>query len=486
MAYCTGFFVWKNTILAYYQRGDGMKVYNTMSRSLEEIVPLEDGHIRLYTCGPTVYNAAHIGNFRTYVFEDLLRRYLQYCGFRVTQVMNLTDVDDKTIRGSRESGLPLREYTQKYKDMFFEDIKRLNIEAAEHYPAATDHVPEMIALIERLFENGLAYKSDDGSVYFSISKYPNYGRLARVDLEGMQSGARVAQDEYEKDNVADFALWKAWSEEDGDVVWDSPWGRGRPGWHIECSAMSMKYLGESFDMHTGGIDNMFPHHDDEIAQSEGATGKQFVKYWMHSAHLIVDGKKMSKSLGNFYTLREVLERGYRGREVRYVLLAAHYRQSLNFTFKALDAARVALGRLDELGDRLRETSTIGTGLPEWAVAAKSGFEAALDDDLNIAEALASIFDMVHGGNRAIDSGDLDWSADAVLDLLKKFDSVLGVLEKDEDESGPDAEVEALLEERSKARAEKNWAESDRIRDLLAEMGWEVRDSADGQKLKRLG
>jgi cysteinyl-tRNA synthetase len=398
--------------------------------------------------------------------------------------MNLTDVDDKTIRGSREAGIPLREYTQTYKDMFFEDSKVLNIEEAEFYPAATDHVPEMIALIEKLFEKGLAYKSDDGSVYFSISNYPNYGRLARVDLSAMQSGARVAQDEYEKDNVADFALWKAWSEADGDVVWDSPWGKGRPGWHIECSAMSMKYLGESFDMHTGGVDNMFPHHDDEIAQSEGATGKEFVKYWMHSAHLVVDGKKMSKSLGNFYTLREVMERGYQGREIRYVLLAAHYRQSLNFTFKAVEAARVSLARLDDFSDRLRETNCVGSELPAWAAKAKESFEAALDDDLNIAEALASLFDMVHDGNRAMDAGDLDWSAEVVLDLLKSFDSVLGVLEKPADDGADDA-VQALLDERAQARADKNWSESDRIRDALRDMGWEVRDSAEGQKIKKI-
>ncbi len=460
-----------------------MQVYNTMSRQLEEVVPLEGDHIRLYTCGPTVYNAAHIGNFRTYVFEDLLRRYMKYCGFRVTQVMNLTDVDDKTIRGAREAGVPLRDYTQTYKDMFFEDVKTLNIEPAEHYPAATDHIPEVVSMIERLFENGLAYRSDDGSVYFSISKFENYGRLARIDTSGMQAGARVAQDEYEKENVADFALWKAWDEDDGDVVWDSPWGRGRPGWHIECSAMSMKYLGESFDMHTGGVDNMFPHHDDEIAQSEGATGKPFVKYWLHSAHLVVDGKKMSKSLGNFHTLREVMERGYQGREVRYVLMSAHYRQSLNFTFEAVEAARASLGRLDEFTDRLREFKSTGYNLPEWATKAKAGFEAALNEDLNIAEALASLFDMVHAGNRAMDGGDADWSTEEVLKLLNSCDTVLGVLEKPTAVIGDD--VQALLDARATARAGKEWAESDLIRDELREMGWEVRDSADGQKVKRV-
>jgi cysteinyl-tRNA synthetase len=460
-----------------------MQIYNTMSRQLDEVVPLEEGHIRLYTCGPTVYNAAHIGNFRTYVFEDLLRRYLKYSGFRVTQVMNLTDVDDKTIRGARESGKALRDYTQVYKDMFFEDVKTLNIEPAEHYPAATDHIQEVIDIITKLFDKGLAYKSDDGSVYFSIDKFPNYGRLARVDTSALQAGARVAQDEYEKENVADFALWKAWSEADGDVAWDSPWGRGRPGWHIECSAMSMKYLGESFDMHTGGVDNMFPHHDDEIAQSEGATGKPFVKYWMHSAHLVVDGKKMSKSLGNFHTLREVMERGYQGREVRYVLLAAHYRQSLNFTFEAVESARASLARLDEFSDRLKDFKTAGTELPAWGTAAKVGFEAALDEDLNIAEALARLFDMAHAGNRAMDMGETDWSAQAVLDLIQTFDSVLGVLAKPS--VAIDPEAESLLEGRAKARAEKNWAESDRIRDALSALGWEVRDSAEGQKLKKI-
>jgi cysteinyl-tRNA synthetase len=460
-----------------------MQIYNTMSRQLDEVVPISGNHIRLYTCGPTVYNAAHIGNFRTYVFEDLLRRYLKYCGFGVTQVMNLTDVDDKTIRGARESGIPLREYTQTYKDMFFEDIKTLNIEPAEHYPAATDHIDEVIEIIEKLFEKGLAYKSDDGSVYFSIAKFEGYGRLARIDTSALQSGARVAQDEYEKENASDFALWKAWTEDDGDVVWDSPWGRGRPGWHIECSAMSMKYLGESFDIHTGGVDNIFPHHDDEIAQSEGATGKTFVKYWMHSAHLVVDGKKMSKSLGNFHTLREVMERGYPGRAVRYVLLAAHYRQSLNFTFKAVDSAQASLARLDEFADRLSEFKATGSARPEWAVTAKAGFEAALDEDLNIAEALASLFDMVHAGNRAMDAGEMDWSTEAVCELLESFDTVLGVLERDKAEV--DGEADALLAARAQARADKNWAESDRIRDALRDLGWEVRDSADGQKLKKL-
>lgn len=463
-----------------------MNVFNTLTRLHEEVTPLEPGHVRMYTCGPTVYNAAHIGNFRTYVFEDLLRRYLKYRGFRVTQVMNLTDVDDKTIRNSLQAGVGLDAYTQTYKQMFFEDIRALNIEPAEHYPAATDHIPEMIVLIQRLLDRGLAYRSDDGSIYFSIARFPGYGKLAHIDLSGMQAGARVAQDEYEKENVADFALWKAWDEKDGAVAWESPWGRGRPGWHIECSAMSMKYLGESFDIHTGGVDNMFPHHDDEIAQSEGATGKPFVRYWMHSAHLVVNGQKMSKSLGNFFTLRDLQAKGYSGRELRYVLLSAHYRQSLNFTLDACHAARAALARLDEFAARLRETAArepAGGDLPAWAATARTRFEEAMDHDLGISDALAALFDMVHEGNRALDRGEPGGSARAVLGMLDRIDTVLGVLTAPEAEAG--AEVKALAEARIAARKGKNWKESDRLRDAIRALGWDVRDTPEGQKLKQL-
>lgn len=461
-----------------------MKVFNTMTRRLEDVVPLEDQHIRMYTCGPTVYNAAHIGNFRTYIFEDLLRRVLQYNGFKVTQVMNLTDVDDKTIRGAMQAGLSLDAYTQPFKQSFFEDIKTLGIEPAEHYPAATDHVEAMIRLIERLFDKGLAYRSDDGSVYFSIARFPNYGRLGHIDMEGMRAGARVAQDEYDKENVADFALWKAWDQEDGEVAWDSPWGRGRPGWHIECSAMAMHYLGESFDLHTGGVDNIFPHHDDEIAQSEGATGKPYVKTWMHSAHLVVDGKKMSKSLGNFYTLRDILAKGYSGREVRYVLMGAHYRQSLNFTFDAVDAARAALARIDDFTGRLRDIGSRGQGCPEWAQRALQRFDEAVNDDLNVPEAMAALFALIHDGHRAIDNGDLDWSADDVMACLQKMDKVLGTLFPDDNDLVIPTEIEQQLEARAVARQAKDWAESDRIRDALLAAGWDVRDTPEGQKVKK--
>jgi cysteinyl-tRNA synthetase len=460
------------------------KIYNTLTRHLDEVRPLEEGHVRMYTCGPTVYDYAHIGNFRAYIFEDLLRRYLKYRGFKVTQVMNLTDVDDKTIRASREKGLPLTEYTATYVDAFFKDLEVLGIEKAEQYPAATDHIQEMIDLVATLVAKGHAYQGDDGTVYFSIKTFENYGKLARLDMSGMQSGARVAQDEYDKDNAADFALWKAWTEKDGDVAWDSPWGRGRPGWHIECSAMAMKYLGESFDIHTGGIDNMFPHHEDEIAQSEAATGKPFVRFWMHCAHLIVDGQKMSKSLGNFHTLREILAKGYSGREIRYELCATHYRQPLNFTFSGLAGARAALLRVDEFTSRLKERAGADTGdCPSWAREGQQAFEAALDDDLNVSGALAALFDMVHAGNRALDSGAVDpGGAAAALQTLGELDRVFGFLKAGDD--AVDDAVMALVEARQAARTAKDWTEADRIRDELLAQGWAVKDTPQGPKLRK--
>ncbi len=462
-----------------------MKFYNTMNRQLEEFIPIEDKHVRMYTCGPTVYNYAHIGNYRAYVFEDLLRRYLQYNGLKVTQVMNLTDVDDKTIKSAIAEGKSLNDYTKTYKDAFFEDLKELNIQPAEYYPAATDHIPEMLALIQTLLDKGYAYKSGDGSVYFSIAKFSDYGKLAHLDMSGLQAGARVAQDEYEKDSASDFALWKAWTEADGDVVWDAPWGKGRPGWHIECSAMSTKYLGETFDIHTGGIDNIFPHHEDEIAQSEAASGKKFVNMWMHCAHLIVEGKKMSKSEGNFFTLRDIKEKGYSGREIRYVLIATHYRQSLNFTFHGLEAARTALKRIDEFKERLSEKdSEKNLPLPDWAQKAEQNFKAALNNDLNISEALAAIFELVHSGNKVLDENSELPEANAILALIDKFDQVLGCLQREEKASA-DEEVLALAAERTEVRAAKNWTRADEIRDRLTELGWEVRDTPEGPKLKAL-
>ncbi len=445
-----------------------MKVYNSLTRRNEELVPLEKNEIRLYTCGPTVYNFAHIGNFRAYTFEDILRRVIQFNGMKVRQVMNLTDVDDKTIRGANAAGVKLTDYTKTYKDAFFADLKKLNVQPAEVYPAATDHIPEMIALVQKLMEKGVAYQSEDGSVYFNVRKFPGYGKLAHIDFEHQQTGARCAADEYDKENVGDFALWKAWEESDGPVGWESPWGRGRPGWHIECSAMSMKYLGETFDLHTGGIDNLFPHHENEIAQAEAATGKEFVKTWMHCAHLRVNGEKMSKSAGNFFTLRDLIEKGYTGREIRYVLINAHYRQGLNFAFSALEDARKALARIDACV----ETATEGE-VPDWAQKHVDDFTAAVNDDLNTPKAFAALFELVretnaHGGGR-------------VLGAFRRMDEVLGIIffGKAEKAEVP-AEVQAMLEQRAAARKEKNWAESDRLRDEIAAAGWIVKDSKEGQ------
>ena len=467
--------------------GHIMRIHNTLTRRIEEFVPIEGKHVRMYTCGPTVYDFAHIGNFRAYIFEDLLRRYLKFRGFQVTQVMNLTDVDDKTIKGALREKMSLDDYTKKFKDAFFTDLKALNIEAAEVYPAATTHIPEMIALISRLFDKGYAYRSDDGSIYFAIDKFKEYGKLAHIDVAGLRSGARVAQDEYDKENASDFALWKAWDESDGDVAWESPWGRGRPGWHLECSAMSMKYLGESFDLHTGGLDNMFPHHENEIAQSEAATGKPFVKYWMHCGYLVVNGKKMSKSLGNFYTMRDILGKGYNGREMRYILLSAHYSQPLNFTFEALDGARSALARIDEFIVRLTEKSGGTTGgagqVPDWAEKGKAQFIAALDEDLGSPEALGALFDMIHAGNRALDTREISpESARAVLAVLNDLDRVFDFLTKADEK--PDANVLGLVDERETARKARDWKTSDTLRDEIARLGWVVKDTPQGPKVRR--
>lgn len=467
-----------------------LQFFNTMDRKVVPFQPIDAKLVRMYTCGPTVYNFAHIGNFRAYMFEDLLRRTLEYFGYPVRQVMNLTDVDDKTIRDSRAARLPLREFTAKYKQAFFEDLKTLNIEPAEVYPAATDHIPQMIRLISVLMEKGFAYQAEDKSIYFSIDKFPDYGKLAKIDRENQRSGVRIKNDEYAKDSVADFALWKAWDENDGDVAWDSPWGRGRPGWHIECSAMSSEYLGDQFDIHTGGIDNMFPHHEDEIAQSEAASGKKWVNYWLHCAHLMVNGEKMSKSLGNFFTLRDLQQKGWKGREIRWVLIGAHYRKKLNFTFEALEQARETLGKFDEFFQRMREIAQTGDGteISQTVAGAEQAFAAAMGDDLNISEALAAMFDLQRAANRLADAGELTAAGGAeVLAAFRKFDRIIGCFEVDavKTEEFP-AEVTALAEARIEARKAKNFAESDRLRDEIAGLGFIVEDIPGGKyRLKTL-
>lgn len=460
--------------------------YNTLTRRKEEFAPIEPGHVRLYTCGPTIHDYVHIGNFRTFMFEDILRRYLIYKGLKVTQVMNLTDIDDKIIRKSIAEGTSLKEYTTRYRKAFFEDLDTLNIEHAEHYPAATEYIDDMVALVQALLDKGLAYEVN-GDYYFRINEFPGYGKLANIQIDQLKMGARIATDEYEKEQVGDFALWKAWDEGDGDIYWETPLGKGRPGWSIECSAMSMKLLGNHFDIHTGGVDNIFPHHVNEIAQSEGATGEKFVNYWLHSAHLIVEGQKMAKSLQNFHTLRDLLERGYTPRTIRYQLLSTHYRQQLNFTFDSLKAAAESLQRLYDFIDNVA-TSTLKTAVPnpkigEAVQTVQQRFEEAMDDDLNVSPALGAIFDFVREVNREMSGKKLTYEDGRnVLDTMDRFDIVLGVLER-KDES-IDARIESLIEERNRARKEKNWARSDEIRDELAQMGIILEDTAAGTKWKR--
>ena len=451
---------------------------------------MRSGQAGLYTCGPTVYNYAHIGNLRAYAFEDLLKRTLLYFGYQVRHIMNLTDVDDKTIRGSQEAGKSLDEFTQVYKTAFFEDVEKLRFLPADHYPAATEHIAEMLEIIAILMDKGIAYQAEDKSVYFSIAKWPSYGQLVNIDPAQLRSAGRVKNDEYAKESAADFALWKAWDEEDGEVYWESPWGRGRPGWHLECSAMSSRYLGKTFDLHCGGIDNIFPHHEDEIAQSEAANEQRFVNYWLHCAHLMVEGEKMAKSAGNFYTLREILDKGYKGREVRWVLIGTHYRQSLNFSFKALEEARSALQRIDAFQLRLQENAGNAEGDCSAAdsIADKSlaAFRAALGDDLNISAALAALFDFIREANKLMDSEPPAGNAVAQLQAaLHKMDSVLAVCEPEEDaaDAAP-AEIEALLQQRQDARAAKDWARADELRDKLSSLGWTIEDTPKGPRLLR--
>jgi cysteinyl-tRNA synthetase len=434
-----------------------------------------------------VYSRADIGNFRAYIFEDLLQRHLDLRGYKVHRVTNITDVDDKTIRGARETKVPLTEFTEQFKREFFQDLDTLRIKQADEFPCATDprFIERMIEMIGTLIAKGLAYQADDKSVYFRINKFPDYGKLAHFDLAQLRSTGRVKHDEYDKEHIGDFALWKAWDEEDGEVKWDSPWGPGRPGWHIECSAMSTVLLGDQLDIHCGGVDNIFPHHEAEIAQSEGVTGKKFVRYWQHCAHLLVDGQKMAKSLGNFYTVPDVLAKGYTGRELRYALLRVHYRVPLNFTWEGMNEARESLARIDEWLARLRQIAKNGNIQRPTPTAQRptTTFEDALDDDLNISAALGFLFESIRETNRAMDQNKMDAaSASDWLDWWKQINTVLD-LEADTDVVIPH-EVAQLAEDRENARREKNWKRSDELRDRISAFGWEVRDTKDGPKLTR--
>src|SRR6185369_9314604 len=458
-----------------------LKLFNTLSRSVQEFTPLNPPKLGMYCCGPTVYDFAHIGNWRTFVFADLVRRYLDFKGFQVTHVMNITDVEDKIIRKVRETKTSLREFTGKYEAAFLDDLKTLGCREPHHKPRATEYIDEIIRLIEQLLARGIAYKAADGSVYFSIDKYRGcgctYGKLLKLNFDEMRTGERVQSDEYAKESVADFALWKARVPDDGAVFWPSPFGEGRPGWHIECSAMSMKILGPSFDLHLGGEDLIFPHHEDEIAQSEGAglqpAGQHFVKYWLHGAHLLVEGKKMSKSLGNFFTLRDLLNKGYSGREIRYLMLKGHYRETFNFTLEGLEAAQAALARLDECLSKLEELAAGVSAEPDAKLVAD--FTEALDNDLNVSAGWGVVFEWVRELNRLLAANQLSPAqAAAALAAWQKIDSVFGLGRKGE--SGPPPELEALLQERQTARKAKDFKRADAIREELKSKGWLIEDT----------
>ncbi len=465
-----------------------LRFHDTLRREPVEFEPLDPGRVRMYTCGPTVHDFAHIGNLRTFLFEDLLRRVLKARGYEVEQVMNLTDVDDKIIAKAKAAGVSIADYTADYTEKFFEDLDTLRAERVEHYPTATGEIDAMVELVQRLERAGLTYRTDDGTIWFRIDAFEGYGKLSRVDLSEMKDGARVANDEYDKESPKDFALWKA--AKPGEESWDTPIGKGRPGWHLECSAMAMACLGETIDLHVGGVDLVFPHHENEIAQSEGATGKPFARYWLHAEHLIVEGRKMAKSLGNFFTLRDLLERGYRPRVVRYLLLSAHYRTQLNFTFEGLDQAAAALERLGDFVDRL-ETLPGGDepdpGLERRTERARESFDAALDDDLNSSRALAAVFEWVRDANRAIDEGRVTAADRPSMEaFLARFDRIYDVLEPDREEGDVSAEIEALIAEREAARAERDWERADRLREALAERGIQLEDTPQGVRWKRIG
>jgi cysteinyl-tRNA synthetase len=469
-----------------------IRFHNTMSGRTEPFVPLVAGEVSCYTCGPTVYDFAHVGNFRTFVFQDILRRYLKWRGFRVTQVMNLTDVDDRIIQKAAAAGVSIREYTDPYIQAYLADRRALNLEPPEHIARATEHIDDMVKLIERLTEKGFTYTTE-GSIYFRISKFPSYGKLSKIDVAGMQTGARVDLDRYDKDNARDFALWKA--PKPGEHFWETPIGPGRPGWHIECSAMAMKYLGDTLDIHSGGVDLTFPHHENEIAQSEAATGKQFVRYWLHAEFLLVDHEKMSKSVGNFATLRELFAHGHKPSSVRFLLASVPYRSQLNFTAESLQGAASSVERLRTFAARLRSGKFPVGATPEMAgrvAKAREDFDNGLADDLNTAQALAAIFDLVRDVNIAMDRGEFR-QADAapVLAVLEMFDAIFAVLHDDDAEklrslgiaqnstSPGEAEIETLVAERQAARKRRDFAASDRIRDQLAQSGVILEDSRDG-------
>jgi len=469
-----------------------LHLYNTLTRAVQTFTPLDPAGraVGMYCCGPTVYDYAHIGNWRTFVFADLVRRTLEFSGYQVRHVMNITDVEDKIIKRVREQNTTLRDFTGRYETAFLADLQSLGCRPPHLTPRATEHIPEILDLIQKLTDRGLAYRAPDGSVYFSIEKYRGcgcrYGQLLNLNFDELRPGQRVASDEYEKESLADFALWKARVPDDGAVFWPGPFGEGRPGWHIECSAMSLKALGQTFDLHLGGEDLKFPHHEDEIAQSEGATGQPFVKYWLHGAHLLVEGKKMSKSLGNFFTLRDLTAKGFTGREIRCLLLTAHYRETFNFTLDGLAGARTALARIDECTAKLRDLAAGAAANPAAAAEAPlvAAFRSALHDDLNISAAWATVFDWVRDTNKRIASAQLNpTEAAAALAAWEQVDSVLGIGQKAEADVPP--EIAALAEERTAAKKARDFKRADALRDELKAQGWVIEDTPKGIKIKKL-
>ncbi len=462
-------------------------LYNTLNRQKEIFHPISPSEVKLYTCGPTVYDFAHIGNFRTYLFEDILRRWLA-SKYNVIQVMNITDVDDKTIRRSKEKGIPLHEYTHDYINFFFEDLLSLKIEPAEYYPRATDHIQEMVQIIQDLLEKKIAYQGEDKSIYYDVSKFPEYGKLAHIEVKELKSGARVSHDEYDKEEASDFALWKAWDKEDGNVFWETSLGKGRPGWHIECSAMSMKYLGHHFDIHTGGVDNIFPHHQNEIAQSEAHTGEKFVNYWLHAEHLIVEGKKMSKSLGNFYTVRDILKKGFSPLALRYFYVSSHYRSKLNFTLQGLQGAESSVHRIRDFILRLKSAHGASyPELPEVLNKAYQEFKEGMDDDLNTPRATAAVHESINHLNTPLEEKSISREqAQEVIQFFLHADKILGLnLDEILKESHIPQEIQRLISERESARKNKDYRKADEIRKALQEKHFIIEDTPSGPRVKRI-
>ena len=463
------------------------RLYNTLTRRVEPFAPVDGQTVRMYTCGPTVYNPAHLGNFRTVLFEDLLRRAFRLAGWQVEQVMNLTDVDDKIIRKAAAQGITITEVTEPFTALFHQDRRYLRIEDAERYPEATTHIPEMIALVERLVTNGVAYVAEDGSVYFAIDRFPNYGKLSQLDKRELRTGARVAQDEYSKENAQDFALWKAAKAEDEatGAAWDSPWGRGRPGWHLECSAMAMKYLGETFDLHAGGIDLIFPHHEDEIAQSEAATGKTFARCWCHGEFLLTDGAKMAKRVGNVANVVELREQGISGTVYRHFVFNAHYRKQLNLGDDSLEQSREAVNRIGVFAERLASAAGGTAALAEAATRAEQTFVEAMFDDLNAPRAMAALFTFITEANKEMDGGGTDVAAvERARAAFRLMDGVLDLVPERDVDGELAAWVEERLEARRQARGRRDFAASDAIRDELVARGILIEDTAQGTRWRK--